>query len=169
MMYANETLMYKKYFLHEFSDTHTDHKKLSIQNIFTFLDEKLYFNKDIICYCWTQKQDEDTEDICKFFEFVKFIQYRSLIIISLIIAAMNYIFRTILIYYTAILKPETGTVETNQVKTAVFICTFLNSGILLILMSANSSAPILKHIFKGRYTDFSSDWFDDVGLIIIMT
>ena len=86
----------------------------------------------------------------------------------MIIALMNYIFRTILIYYTAILKPETETIQTNQVKTAVFISTFLNSGVLVILMSANSKAPILKIIFQGHYSDFSSQWFDDVGFIIII-
>lgn len=72
-----------------------------------------------------------------------------------------------LIYFTSLLQPETETIETNQVKTAVFIATFSNSGLLILLMSAYSRAPILKHIFKGQYSDFSPEWIDDLGSIII--
>ena len=43
----------------------------------------------------------------------------------------------------------------------------MNTGIIIILMSAHSSAPILKHIFKGDYADFSPAWFVDIGKIII--
>ena len=34
-------------------------------------------------------------------------------------------------------------------------------------MSAYSRAPFLKHIFKGYYSDFSPEWIDDLGSIIV--
>lgn len=75
--------------------------------------------------------------------------------------------RSVLIYFTSLLGPETYTQETYQVKLAVFVTTFMNSGLLIILMTANSNVPILKEIFKGEYADFTSNWFDSVGTLIV--
>lgn len=51
--------------------------------------------------------------------------------------------------------------------------TFFNSGILVLLSTANFSEhkiPILSTYLKdGAYTDFHSAWYDQVGSIIIST
>lgn len=121
----------------------------------------------MICYCNTQTIDESTKDICNLFKELKDKSNKSSIFIGLVIAVANFIFRTMLIYFSSLLQPETETKETNQVKTAVFIATFSNSGLLILLMSAYSRAPFFKHIFKGNYADFSPEWINDLGSIIV--
>ena len=58
-------------------------------------------------------------------------------------------FSKMMVYFAGQLTPETNTILTNYVKTAVFTVTFFNSGILIMLMSAKSNAPILKDMFRG--------------------
>ena len=54
----------------------------------------------------------------------------------------------------------------------VFIVQFFNTAILLLLVNANLSETRLwglNKIFTGPYTDFSQDWYNDVGVIIVST
>lgn len=61
--------------------------------------------------------------------------------------------------------------KSNQI--GIFLTTFFNSGILVLLSTANFSEhkiPILSSFLKdGAYTDFHSAWYDQVGSIIIST
>ena len=86
--------------------------------------------------------------------------------IGLFIAIVNFIFRTLLIWSADQLQPSTFTDELIHMKRIIFIVAFLNSGILIILMSANFDKPILRQIFTGQYNDFTSEWYTDVGQII---
>ena len=45
-------------------------------------------------------------------------------------------------------------------KTAVFLVTFLNNGILMILMSFRIDVKFLN---DGQYADFTPGWFGDIG------
>ena len=76
--------------------------------------------------------------MCDLFDSLQAKSKRSSTVVGLFIAGVNFLFRSIMIYFTNLLKPETQTIETNQVKTAVFLVTFMNSGILIMLMSAYS-------------------------------
>ena len=47
---------------------------------------------------------------------------------------------------------------------------FFNTAVLLLLVNANFSemkVPYLNQAFTGQYTDFTSDWYGDVGVILI--
>lgn len=80
---------------------------------------------------------------------------------------VNFVFRTLMIEFSYLLKPTTTTQGMNWVKEAIFSVSFTNGCILIILMSAESKNPIMKNIFMGKYADFTPNWFDDIGNIIV--
>lgn len=53
----------------------------------------------------------------------------------------------------------------------VFICQFFNTGILLPLSNANFKKTNISLLssFNGLYTDFTSEWYRDVGMDIVNT
>lgn len=67
---------------------------------------------------------------------------------------------------------DTRSAMIRSIKVGVFVTQFFNTGILLLLSSANfteSKVPFLNTYNKGPYTDFSEDWYGDVGAIIVKT
>ena len=49
----------------------------------------------------------------------------------------------------------------------------LNMGLIMILLNINynnsSTLREVSFIFLGKYTDFTSDWYENIGAIIILT
>lgn len=86
--------------------------------------------------------------------------------VGLFIAIVNFIFRTMMIEFAYLLKPVTFTEEMNLMKRVIFLVSFLNSGILIMLMSAYTDKPILSFFLRGQYSDFSPEWFNDIGQIV---
>ena len=89
--------------------------------------------------------------------------------IGIFIAVINYIFRSIMIASTGLLKPATFTDEMNYVKLAIYCVTFFNSGLLVIAIGAYSNTFILRYIFRGPYGDFTPEWYNDIGQIIFVS
>ena len=87
--------------------------------------------------------------------------------IGIFIAVVNYFFRTLMIYFAYLLKPATVTQEMNWVKDAIFCVSFINGGILLILMSAKSHHRFIGYFLNGVYADFTPMWFNDIGQIVV--
>ena len=61
----------------------------------------------------------------------------------------------------------------RSIKLGLFISKFFNSGMLIWLSTTNFSEqgiPILStYLTSGEYTDFNSDWFQEVGPVIVET
>jgi len=52
--------------------------------------------------------------------------------------------------------------------TAVFISTFLNTAILILLTDANTQESNLAWLgLKGSYPDMTYDWYTDIGSALI--
>ena len=49
----------------------------------------------------------------------------------------------------------------------------MNMGLIMILLNINynqtTTFSSISFIFLGRYSDFTSDWYDNIGGIIILT
>lgn len=132
-----------------------------------FTNSNQYINKEMICYCKLKGTDEGSKEMCQLFDELKTKSMYLTTLLAVFIAVSNYLFRSILVYLVEFLELDTYTEETYLVKAAVFSTTFMNSGILIILMSAHSKSPIFKSLFKGEYADFTPDWFENIGTIII--
>ena len=60
---------------------------------------------------------------------------------------------------------ETSSAEIRFIKNAVFIVSFINNALLVMVMSANFE--FTSHVFNGKYSDFNLDWFIDIGSIVV--
>ena len=108
------------------------------------------------CYCdffklkkTTIEIPEEAKEMCKVLNSLKSKMNFSSTAMGLFIAVVTFIFRTLLIEFAYLLKPSTFTEEMNLMKFVIFFVSFLNSGILIILMSAYSDKDLLKILFKG--------------------
>lgn len=92
--------------------------------------------------------------------------------ISASINIINTLLKLILIKLITMIGEDTRSAMIRSIKVGVFVTQFFNTGILLLLSSANfteSKVPFLNTYNKGPYTDFSEDWYGDVGAIIVKT
>jgi len=78
--------------------------------------------------------------------------------------------RFLLIKNVKLIGEETISQQTRSVKIAVFLTQFINTAILLLVYNANLTEhgfPFFSQILKGRFTDFSEDWYKDIGVTIV--
>ena len=90
--------------------------------------------------------------------------------ISVMINIVNTVIKLILVNLIQIIGEDTRSATNRSVKMGVFVTQFFNTGILILLSSANfqyTNVPILNQYLRGQYTDFTSDWYKDVGAIIV--
>ena len=90
--------------------------------------------------------------------------------ISLMINIVNTVIKLILVNLIQVIGEDTRSATNRSVKMGVFVTQFFNTGILILLSSANfqyTNVPILNQYLRGQYTDFTSDWYKDVGAIIV--
>ena len=85
---------------------------------------------------------------------------------------INVILKLIIVKLVEFLAQDSKSAQLNSIKVFVFIAQFFNTGLLLLLSAANlkeTNIPLIKSFFKGPYADFNSDWFRNVGPLIVQT
>jgi len=87
------------------------------------------------------------------------------------IIAVNWVLRKSSVYMIKYwIGYPTKTEEMIQITKMTFYVVFLNTGWLLMLSNANmSEQPISFGLTQGVYSDFNSDWFSSVGVIVVQT
>lgn len=58
-----------------------------------------------------------------------------------------------------------------RISVCIFCATFFNTAIMILLANANveETIPFLSGIFNGPYNDYSVDWYNDVGNILVVS
>lgn len=92
-------------------------------------------------------------------------------VVSYSIVIVNIILRTINIMFINKIGYHTESEQIKAVMTAVFISTFFNTAILLLLTNANLSDSFLRFIpiNDGQFTDLTQNWYLDIGPSLVMT
>jgi len=63
---------------------------------------------------------------------------------------------------------HTETLQINIIMVFVFVVQFLNTGIIICLINANTrEAGLPFDIFNGNNPDFTYNWYNEVGVAII--
>lgn len=129
-------------------------------------------NDEIICYCKQQKIDEiisdnDLTNYCgvylKRFTSTVFINFS----VSMSIMAVNFLLK---ITVNVLSKYERFSRKTSKrlyVLTAMFALMFVNTALSSLLANTHFSSSLGR--FKGKYSDITREWYDDVGSTIIVT
>jgi len=90
--------------------------------------------------------------------------------VSILINVVNTVLKLLLITLIAMIREDTKSEMMRSIKIGVFLTVFFNTGILILLASANMTEthfPFFSTVLTGSYTDFNSGWYTDVGRIII--
>lgn len=91
--------------------------------------------------------------------------------ISVGINVLNVIFKLVLVKLVEFIRQDTKSAQMNLIKMGVFTTQFFTTGLLLLISGLNlseSEYTLFRENFQGPYTDFNSQWFQDVSPIIVM-
>ena len=73
-------------------------------------------------------------------------------------------------YLIKLIGYHTESQEVSSIMTSIFISTFFNTAILLLIMNANTQYTILYWIpLRGEYTDLTENWYLQLGPSLILT
>ncbi len=86
------------------------------------------------------------------------------------IVLANFIMRIIINTLIKNIGFKTQSETISHIKDSVFFGAFCNTAILLLLVNANFgqiAIPIFEEIFKGKYPDFTPQWYNDIGDVLV--
>lgn len=85
--------------------------------------------------------------------------------LGIFLSLMTSITRYLIIFSIKWIGISSLSKETKRIKDAVFIFSFFNTGLLVLLINADFS--YVSRFFTGKYSDFNAEWYSDVGSTII--
>lgn len=90
--------------------------------------------------------------------------------ISVVVNVVNTILKLIIIALITNIGEDTKSAMMRSIMVGVFVTQFFNTAVLLPLSSANLTelnVPIINTYAKGPYTDFTEEWYKDIGALLI--
>mmetsp|Transcript_19443 Transcript_19443/g.29890 ORF Transcript_19443/g.29890 Transcript_19443/m.29890 type:complete len:148 (+) Transcript_19443:2188-2631(+) len=105
---------------------------------------------------------------CQDINDLRSLTYYYSVMSGFVISLTNFFFRFAIIYIIKSIGFETITEETVKIRLFVFAVQFFNSGILILLIGANIDfLPKINVLLHGPYSDFTSDWYKNIGNTIV--
>jgi len=89
---------------------------------------------------------------------------------SYCIVLINFLLRMFIILLIKRIGYSTESMQTKYIKNGVFIVSFFNTAVLLLLVNANLSQagiPIFGGLLNGQHPDFTGEWYNDIGNNIV--
>merc|ERR1711871_155554 len=83
------------------------------------------------------------------------------VVASVLVIIVNFALRTILIKLAEKERHQSLSSLQSSIVSKVFVAQFANTAIVILLVNA--------HFFNGVFSDFTSDWYDKVGVALILT
>ena len=132
--------------------------------------EKLQGTGIYQCYCKQHATFWSSDDLCDSWQrsFQKGTALSSavsygIVVFNIIIREVNIILIKTVGYHT-----ESG--QTSSIFIAIFVATFLNTGLLILLTGANTEQTFLSWLpLRGDYSDLDANWYLDIGPALIKT
>ena len=85
-------------------------------------------------------------------------------VVSIGIVVFNIIIREANMFLIKKIGYHTESEQTSAIFLAIFIATFLNTGLLILLTGANTADTFLSWLpLRGSYTDLTPNWYLDIG------
>lgn len=82
-------------------------------------------------------------------------------IMPILIFTTDFLLETFAVLCISWIAYDNKTHEISKIQSAVFLLTFFNSALAILLINARFSKRLTGHfMFNGVYTDFSDDWYD---------
>lgn len=92
---------------------------------------------------------------------------------SIVVSTINAIFKKVALHSITMLKLSTKSNECNVMMLTVYVMTFFNTAVLIVLLHSNFSESKwawLKFFFSsGKQSDWNTEWYSSVGPTLIQT
>ena len=69
------------------------------------------------------------------------------------------------------MRLKTNSENFTSASILIFLMTFLNTAIVILIGNADvkNALPLLGFLMHGKYNDYSPDWFEDIGEILVIS
>lgn len=144
---------------------------------------KLRYTRDpqIFCYCkfktWTEIiNNTSLASYCTYFIKVTTTNLMIKFFSSCGVILINFILRFVFKRLSKFERVSNKTKEQLNIMVKVFVATFINTALIVLLVNANFSRvpaiyyiPYTDKIFTGTYADFTREWYLNIGDSIVLT
>ena len=126
-----------------------------------------------LCYCkkyFSSLNFFNKDELCD--NYQRSYQYGLVLtnVVAYGIVIFNIIIRFANIFLIKKIGLHTESEQTSAIFVAIFISTFLNTGLLILLTGANTSHTFLSWLpLRGSYTDLTPNWYLDIGPALTKT
>ncbi|OMJ91384.1 hypothetical protein SteCoe_6064 [Stentor coeruleus] len=153
--------------------TNDDCKKILIPEMgINSAQNVLKSQKEIDCYCKQQNldnliSDSRLADYCS--NYIESYYTLSLInfTVSFCIVIVNYILRIVIGILSKYERFRGKTEKQNYILGSMFLLTFFNTALTTLLVNSDLGSSMFG--LKGKYSDITREWYDDVGYTITVT
>lgn len=90
--------------------------------------------------------------------------------VTVLVSVINIVLRTLNIQLIQRVGLDTQSELTSKIMRSVFITSFINTGIILLMTNADLSFSVLKFIpIINQYSDFGENWYEDIAPSLTQT
>lgn len=89
--------------------------------------------------------------------------------ITVIILTLNAVMQEIITRFVCRIGYDSRTIESEKVRSYMFLILFFNTGIIMLFIGANlARLPLIGKYFDGKYSDFSDQWYVIIGAQVVL-
>ena len=135
---------------------------------------KLYRGAGIYqCFCKTHSSKADffsQGHLCQLYQQDQLWGLSLANFVTFLVSVINVVIRTLNIVLIEKIGLHTQSKKVGAIMTSIFVASFINSGIILLLTNANLEYSVIKWIpIKNQYTDFDENWYMDISKTLLQT
>jgi hypothetical protein len=163
------------------SDLPSSSQCLDIDNTKSLDYAKSVYTSDTQSYCYCKAQSlstvishSDMYSYCSYFleQISLNVFYR--VAVSIGVIFINFVMKFIFRLLSRFERVHDKSAEQLKLMSKVFLATFINTGLIILIVNANFSSLktvtwLPEYIFNGNYTDFSRQWYVNVGSTLVTT
>ena len=126
-----------------------------------------------LCYCKGQASSTDifsSGGLCESYSTATLKGVSLTTAVSYGIVIFNIVIREVNVVLIKLIGYHSESAQTSAVFVAIFVATFLNTGLLILLTGANTQSTFLWWLpLRGTYTDLTPNWYLDIGPALVST
>lgn len=125
------------------------------------------------CYCKTKTHLYDNlsdKSLC--YEYNKDILTGLFLnnLVTVLVSVINIVIRKLNMSLIDGIGYHTQSQKVSAIMTSIFVASFVNTGIILLLTNAQLEYSVLKFIpINNQYSDLNDDWYEDIGFSLLKT
>jgi len=121
------------------------------------------------CFCRNDFERQLLVGVCRDWAGQKLLSNALPFIVVVGIIFTNYGLQFVFKFLSNFEKHSIITIQSTSRVIKIFVAQFLNTGVIILIVNGKFSRRQVDNFLEGFYTDLTSDWFLNVGTILLMT